>query len=177
MWERWYRNAVSPAVYLAQLLSPGSDGWLLGFRTVSCSYAHCIMDLSKALIFLKMMLCWIQLHRLIFCTPGSELWFVMVQSCLGQWIIRVARCLGRGFYTKVLEWVSTHMHSLWPNNLVMLSYTVTSSPSWHADVMYRKQVPSTDCLFLCLALKAVIGGSALGICGRNQRQSKEPIYF
>lgn len=112
-----------------------------------------------------------------FCTPGSELWFVMVQSCLGQWIIRVARCFGRGFYTKVLEWVSTHMHSLWPNNLVMLSYTVTSSPSWHADVMYRKQVPSTDCFFLCLALKAVIGGSALGICGRNQRQSKEPIYF
>ena len=112
-----------------------------------------------------------------FNTLGSEMWFVVVQSCLGQWIIMVTRCLRRDFNIKGFEWVPTHMHSLCTNRLFMLSHTVTSSPSWHADMIYRKQVPSTDCLFLCLALKAVIGGSGLGICGRNHLQSKEPIYF
>lgn len=60
---------------------------------------------QKDLFLSKLMICWIHLHRLIFSTPGSELWFVVVQSCLGQWIIGVARCLRRDFSIKVLAWV------------------------------------------------------------------------
>jgi len=80
----------------------------------------------------------------------------------------VTRCLRKDFNIKVFKWIPTHMHSPCTNCFFVLSHTVTSSPCLSL---------STDCLFLCLALKAVIGSSGLGIYGRNQLQSKELIYF